>query len=56
MALRVDRFWLVVGMLFVVGGIWNLFNVRIDLLPIVFIAAGIALLASTLSRRAAREH
>lgn len=49
-ALRADRFWLVVGFLFVVGGIWELFRVSIGLVPVLCIIAGAALLVSALVR------
>ncbi len=48
MALGVETFWGLVGSLFVIGGIWELLSVRVSLIPILFIAAGIALLVSTL--------
>ncbi len=44
---RVDRFSLVVGALFALIGIWNLFQVRVELVPLLFIAVGVALLTST---------
>lgn len=51
---RVDRFSLIVGAFFVLVGIWNLFNVRVDLVPVLFILAGLALLFPWI-RRAARQ-
>jgi hypothetical protein len=48
--LKVDRFALLVGILFAVVGVWNLFDVRVDLVPLLFIAAGVALLVSTWRR------
>jgi hypothetical protein len=47
-ALKWEGFWVAVGFLFVVGGIWKLFNVQLGLLPILCIVAGVALLVSTL--------
>jgi hypothetical protein len=44
---KVDPFSVVVGALFAIVGVWNLFDVRVDIVPLLFIAAGIALLAST---------
>lgn len=41
-----DRFWVVVGLLFVAGGLWELFNVKLPLVPILFIGAGVAILVS----------
>ncbi len=51
LGLRVDRFSLVVGSLFTIGGIWSLLDLRIDLVPVLCIVAGIALLVSTLAGR-----
>ncbi len=48
LALNVEGFWVVVGFLFVVGGIWELFNVQLALVPLLCIVAGVALLASAL--------
>ncbi len=51
LALKLEGFWVVVGFLFVVGGIWELFNVQIALVPLLCIVAGVALLASALRGR-----
>jgi len=48
MTLKLEAFWTVVGALFVLGGIWGLFNVRVSLVAIVCIAAGAVLLLSAL--------
>lgn len=48
--LNADRFSLVVGVLFAAVGVWNIFDVRVDVVPLLFIGAGIALLASTWRR------
>jgi hypothetical protein len=48
MALRLETFWVVVAMFFVMGGVWLLFGVRVSLLPIFSIVAGAALLVSAL--------
>lgn len=45
-----EPFWVVVGVLFLLGGVWELFHIRFDLGPILLIVAGGALLL-TLSRR-----
>jgi hypothetical protein len=47
-ALKLEGFWVAVGFLFVMGGIWKLFNVQLGLLPILCIVAGVALFVSTL--------
>ncbi len=48
--LRLEGFWIVVGVLFVVGGVWQLFEVQLSLVPILLIVAGAALLVSILRR------
>ena len=44
--LPLEGFWVVVGLLFVVGGLWELFDVQLPLVPLLLILAGIALLVS----------
>lgn len=53
--LEVDRFALVIGTLLAVSGVANLLDRRIDLLPVVLILAGAALLASAWRRRRPAE-
>lgn len=48
MAMGFETFSIVCGVLFVLGGVWELFSVRISLVPVVCIAAGLALLLSAL--------
>jgi hypothetical protein len=38
-----EGFWFVVGLLFIIGSLWQLANTRIELIPILLIAAGLAL-------------
>lgn len=45
--LGIEGFWVIVGLLFVAGGAWDLLAVRVSLVPIVLIVAGAALLLST---------
>ena len=47
-ALSFETFWVIVGVLFVLGGIWELLHVRVGLIPIVCIVAGVVLLLSAL--------
>jgi len=49
--LALEGFWVVVGLLFLVGGIWELYKVEVDLAPIVLIVAGVALLISVFLKR-----
>ena len=51
-ALKLEGFWVVVGFLFTVGGIWELFRVQIGFMPILCIIAGFALLVSIFVGRA----
>lgn len=44
--LKPEGFWVVVGVLFALGGFWELFQVKVDLLPVLLAAAGIALIIS----------
>jgi hypothetical protein len=49
LALQFDTFWIVVGTLFVLAGIWELLSLRISLIPIICIVAGAVLLLSALA-------
>ncbi|MGB2769010.1 MAG: hypothetical protein WBC88_04720 [Candidatus Zixiibacteriota bacterium] len=44
--LKLEGFWVVVGLLFVVGGVWNLIQAKVALVPLLLIAAGLAVLVS----------
>ena len=41
---KVDVFWLIVAMAFVVGGFWELWEVAIPLAPVILIVVGLGLL------------
>jgi hypothetical protein len=45
-ALKIDAFWVAAGFLIVAAGIWELLNVKLDLLPFLCVAAGAAFLIS----------
>lgn len=49
--LKLEGFWVVVGLLFVVGGLWELFEAKVSLVPILIIVAGLALLISAIGGR-----
>lgn len=51
-AMRVEAFWIVAGVLFLVGGISQLAKLELDIpiIPILCILAGVGLLASALRR------
>jgi hypothetical protein len=44
--LELEKFWIIFGLLFVVGGLWELFNVKLPLVPVLFIGAGVAILVA----------
>ncbi len=39
-----EGFWLIVGALFLVGGIWQLFDVQLQLVPALLIGCGLAVI------------
>jgi hypothetical protein len=49
--LTLEVFWVVVGVLFIMGGVWELLSVRVGMIPIVCIVAGVLLLVSALRGR-----
>lgn len=51
---RLDWFSTIVGLMFVIGGIWVLFSIQVGLVPILSIVAGVALMLSALTSRPAR--
>jgi hypothetical protein len=54
LGLTLDRSSVVIGSLFIVGGAWQLLEIRFALVPLLCIVAGIALVASAV-RRATRS-
>ena len=46
MALEFEIFGVICGVLFVLGGVWEFFTVRVSLVPVVCIAGGVAFLLS----------
>jgi hypothetical protein len=50
-SLKLEGFWVAVGFFFVLGGVWELLNVQLGLLPLLCIVAGVALLVSSLVGR-----
>lgn len=49
--LEVEGFWLVVGGLFALGGVWELTGTTLSLVPVLLIVAGLVLLVSALTGR-----
>lgn len=50
LGLGVEGFWIVAGVLFLLGGVWDLLGIRFSLVPLVLIAAGIALFLSAMRK------
>lgn len=48
-----DGFWVVVGILFVIVGIWEMFDIKMPLMSVFLIVVGGAFLVSALKRRGA---
>ena len=46
--LKLEGFWVAVGFIFVLAGIWELLDFQLGLLPILCVAAGVALVISAL--------
>jgi hypothetical protein len=44
--MSLEGFWFVVGLLFLVGGIWQMAGTRFPLVPILLIVAGVALIVT----------
>ena len=51
--IAVDGFWVVVGILFLAGGVWELTEIQYSMAPFLLILAGAAVLASAFRRRSA---
>lgn len=51
---RLDWFSTIVGLILLLGGIWALFSIQVGLVPILCIAAGVALMLSALTSRPAQ--
>ena len=48
--LPLEGFWLFVGTMFCLGGVWELFQVELHLAPVLMVIAGVGLLLSALRR------
>jgi len=46
--LKLEGFWVVIGLLFVVGGLWEIYKPNLPLVPVVLIVAGAVLLISVI--------
>lgn len=45
---KVEMFWVIAGLLFVIGGIWGILKIDVPLIPILIIIAGIVILTSVI--------
>jgi hypothetical protein len=49
--LKLEGIWLAIGLLLVIGGVWELLAIQVPLTPVLLIVAGVALLFSILRRK-----
>lgn len=49
--LPIERFWLVVGSLFMAAGVWPLLNLGVSFAPVVFMAIGVLIAAGGLGKK-----
>ena len=54
-ALPLEGFWVVVGTLFLLGGLWEVFSVQVSLIPVFLIAAGVLLFVAALRPKHSKE-
>ena len=56
--LRLEGFWAILGIIFLLGGIWELYGITVPLLPLLLIAAGVAVIIGAFAGRhlAGRTH
>lgn len=47
--IKLEGFWVVVGILFIIGGIWELLKIEVQLVPVLIIVAGLVILISVFS-------
>ena len=47
-ALPLEGFWVVIGTLFLVGGMWEMFSIQVGLMPLLLIAAGVLIVTAAL--------
>ena len=55
LGLRWDWFGVVAGLILVICGVWNVFDVSVHLVPVLCIVAGVALLVSTWATKRAHH-
>jgi len=42
--LKLERFWIIVGALFLAGGLWEVLKTKLPLMPVLLIIAGLAII------------
>ena len=53
--LKIEGFWVVVGIIFVVGSIWDLLKIKLQLIPILIIIAGLVMIISVIRNKLLRK-
>ena len=53
--LELEKPWVGVGLVFALGGVWDLLELKLPLIPLVLVAAGIVILVSTLRNKSEPE-
>jgi hypothetical protein len=48
--LKIEGFWFAVGLLFVIGGVWDVLKIELDLVPVLIIAAGLVMVVSMIRK------
>ena len=54
-SLSIEGFWIVIGILFVLGGIWDLFEITFSMVPVLIILGGAALLIKTIKGKSQQD-
>jgi len=49
--IKLEMFWLVAGLVFLLGGLWDMFEPDLPFLPILLIIAGLVMLGTVLIKR-----
>ncbi|UCE66189.1 MAG: hypothetical protein JSU85_15300 [Candidatus Zixiibacteriota bacterium] len=49
--LKTETFWIIIGILFILGGLWQLFEPDIPIIPILLIVAGLIVLLSVMRKK-----
>jgi len=53
--LKLEKFWIVLGVLFLVGGLWELSKVQLPLVAILLIVAGLVIIVSVVKGKQMKE-